>query len=177
MTDKTEIDYLVYSPNRNLAFQNGLDRTQCSRSVADGGRSVGFHQCGNNPVEEIGGYQWCGVHAREVKRRLGINDEATTVKFVVGNKGQFGSYIEKIQVIKESDKSLTVASVEGVYGNKEHYSQIIKKSGIRVYDSKSDALEAMVVILHAKINGLMNEVKRYNDEIEKIESSIKESKS
>jgi len=68
-----EIKWFCYNPidwQRRIGYGVLTGEDDCRASVADGGRSVGFHQCGVWAKETIGGLRFCARHAKRLRKRL-----------------------------------------------------------------------------------------------------------
>lgn len=100
---------------KRFKHETGLDKSRCVFSVHEQGRGVGFYQCQKGIAETIEGHGFCKVHAKEVKRRLGIKAETHTkfaAKFLYGEPT-----ILKLSISSETEKTIEVESVETILGN------------------------------------------------------------
>ena len=141
MSDR--IKYYVFSPNENLG-QRSLNPNYCARQVAEGGRSVGFNQCGRKIVKWIDGYGFCKQHYEEVSLALGLDNTDVTIKFFA----EFSYGKPKLAVAElsnETEHTMTVTKVTTIIGDSSFYrGKQNKKSrytkSMEVFDSQDEAL-------------------------------------
>lgn len=92
-----------------------LDPARCSFSVAEYGRVTDWHQCERAVVEEVDGYGFCTVHAREVKRRLGKEQE-TFVRYVASFKNG-KPFLAELDVVRETEKTIDISGIRKLIGD------------------------------------------------------------
>jgi hypothetical protein len=163
---KSDIDRLVYSPNS--AYRNQFVSNQCAASVADGGRSVDHHQCGSVASVTVGGYKWCKRHAIEARRAIGEKISTETV-YIVG-RHSLGVYIERVNVISRTDKSITAENVKSIFGVGAHSRGVIKLDGVSV-GTLDECKEKAAAALRKEADNMRrraSEVYNRADEVERI---------
>lgn len=170
MNDKEFENKYVHTPN--YGYGKNSDKT-CQFGVHDSGRGVGFHQCPNPVSKQIRGFGFCTVHAKRIETELGLNADEGVNRYVCGKSYSNDPYIELAKVIKESDKSMTVIEVRSLYGHREHYSSVIKKSKVLVFDKARQATEWAVKELRRKADAEQRQAEHYAQEADKLENGLK----
>lgn len=114
---KHTVKDFIYKGGRHSHLSNfvaKLDPLRCAFDVAEHGRITDWHQCTRKPVEEVDGYKFCKVHAREVKRKLGREQEFI-IRYVASfSQGQ--PFLAVLKVVRETLYTIDIAGIEPVIG-------------------------------------------------------------
>lgn len=130
----------IYSPNSKYAGR--FDPNRCAKSVHEGGRGVGFHQCTRKGTVELEGYKFCSKHANEIKLRYGVADVVAT-KFVASFY-QGSPELASFTISEETDSYYHVSSINNILGYVSFYTGVQKKNSqwnrkFNFFDTEKDA--------------------------------------
>jgi hypothetical protein len=119
------------------------DKPKCEGSVPDGGRSVGFHLCGNNASVQRDGKWYCKTHDPK---------PAGTGEFIYGVDDNFGYRpidVDSCEIQSESDKRIVLVKSARFTGHKTH----LNKATFTVYRSPTEAVDAYVEMCRNRVSG------------------------
>lgn len=155
---------------------NSLDETRCAFSVHEKGRGVWSYQCQKGIKETIQGVGFCGIHAKEVKRRLGIQAKETKTKFAARFENGEPSIL-RLSIISETDKTIEIQDIETVLnggfgflvGFQRKDNPYTRK--YKLFFSEEEALHYLVVRAKDYIDSLSKELEEAKLVYEKLMAS------
>lgn len=165
------IEYYIYTPNVTIGGSNP-NSNFCARSLSDGGRSVGFHQCSRKIVSRIDGYGFCKQHYDELVLSLGIETGDGTTRKYVALFHHGSPTLSVIEILKSTKHTITLKSVTNLIGRISLYTgkQNIHSrytSGMAMFDTKKDALAFLKVKALEYIESLEEKILDVREDIEK----------